>query len=121
MTTLAWAGKLARGPVVLHVSLLTACAAALRPCPAADDLRINLWHLDISDQSFNIVDIKPQNMEDLTEVRPAQRGYRGRAGVVVRDVLGDQGLGVASTAARCSPPKQRGGEPCLPPKLCCTA
>lgn len=35
---------------------------------SADDLRINLWNLDISDQSFNIVDIKPSNMEDLTEV-----------------------------------------------------
>ncbi|MCO5582921.1 hypothetical protein L7F22_036824 [Adiantum nelumboides] len=35
---------------------------------SADDLRINLWNLEISDQSFNIVDIKPANMEDLTEV-----------------------------------------------------
>ncbi|XP_078116725.1 serine/threonine-protein phosphatase 2A 55 kDa regulatory subunit B beta isoform isoform X1 [Sander vitreus] len=35
---------------------------------SADDLRINLWHLDITDRSFNIVDIKPVNMEDLTEV-----------------------------------------------------
>ncbi|KAL1406066.1 protein phosphatase 2A regulatory subunit cdc55 [Vanrija albida] len=35
---------------------------------SADDLRINLWNLDISDQSFNIVDIKPVNMEELTEV-----------------------------------------------------
>ncbi|CAB1422284.1 unnamed protein product, partial [Pleuronectes platessa] len=35
---------------------------------SADDLRINLWHLDITDRSFNIVDIKPTNMEDLTEV-----------------------------------------------------
>jgi serine/threonine-protein phosphatase 2A regulatory subunit B len=35
---------------------------------SADDLRINLWHLDITDQSFNIVDIKPANMEELTEV-----------------------------------------------------
>ncbi|GLD51394.1 protein phosphatase 2, regulatory subunit B, gamma isoform X1, partial [Lates japonicus] len=35
---------------------------------SADDLRINLWHLDITDRSFNIVDIKPANMEDLTEV-----------------------------------------------------
>eukprot|EP00057_Strongylocentrotus_purpuratus_P019798 XP_011674272.1 PREDICTED: serine/threonine-protein phosphatase 2A 55 kDa regulatory subunit B delta isoform-like [Strongylocentrotus purpuratus] len=32
---------------------------------SADDLRINLWHLGITDQSFNI---KPANMEDLTEV-----------------------------------------------------
>ncbi|XP_071948580.1 serine/threonine-protein phosphatase 2A 55 kDa regulatory subunit B delta isoform-like isoform X1 [Antedon mediterranea] len=35
---------------------------------SADDLRINLWHLGITDQSFNIVDIKPANMEELTEV-----------------------------------------------------
>ncbi|CAO3634562.1 unnamed protein product [Mucor fragilis] len=35
---------------------------------SADDLRINLWNLDISEQSFNIVDIKPANMEELTEV-----------------------------------------------------
>ena len=35
---------------------------------SADDLRINLWNLEIADQSFNIVDIKPSNMEELTEV-----------------------------------------------------
>jgi len=35
---------------------------------SSDDLRINLWNLGISDQSFNIVDIKPANMEELTEV-----------------------------------------------------
>uniref|UniRef100_A0A5B7AC45 Serine/threonine-protein phosphatase 2A 55 kDa regulatory subunit B n=2 Tax=Davidia involucrata TaxID=16924 RepID=A0A5B7AC45_DAVIN len=35
---------------------------------SADDLRINLWNLEISTQSFNIVDLKPANMEDLTEV-----------------------------------------------------
>ncbi|KAI4901777.1 hypothetical protein NFI96_009709, partial [Prochilodus magdalenae] len=35
---------------------------------SADDLRINLWHLDFTDRSFNIVDIKPANMEELTEV-----------------------------------------------------
>ncbi|OON21317.1 WD domain, G-beta repeat protein [Opisthorchis viverrini] len=35
---------------------------------SADDLRINLWNLQITDQSFNIVDIKPANMEDLSEV-----------------------------------------------------
>lgn len=33
---------------------------------SADDLRINLWNLEISNQSFNIVDVKPANMEDLT-------------------------------------------------------
>ncbi|PON59670.1 Protein phosphatase 2A regulatory subunit PR [Trema orientale] len=35
---------------------------------SADDLRINLWNLEISGQCFNIVDMKPSNMEDLTEV-----------------------------------------------------
>ncbi|KAK8536995.1 hypothetical protein V6N13_041946 [Hibiscus sabdariffa] len=35
---------------------------------SADDLRINLWNLEVTDQSFNIVDMKPSNMEDLTEV-----------------------------------------------------
>lgn len=35
---------------------------------SSDDLRINMWNLGISDQSFNIVDIKPTNMEELSEV-----------------------------------------------------
>lgn len=35
---------------------------------SADDLRVNLWHFEHTDKSFNIVDIKPDNMEDLTEV-----------------------------------------------------
>jgi serine/threonine-protein phosphatase 2A regulatory subunit B len=35
---------------------------------SADDLRINLWNFAHGNQTFNIVDIKPENMEDLTEV-----------------------------------------------------
>lgn len=35
---------------------------------SADDLRINLWNYEINNQSFNIVDIKPANMEELSEV-----------------------------------------------------
>ncbi|XP_022928450.1 serine/threonine protein phosphatase 2A 55 kDa regulatory subunit B beta isoform-like isoform X1 [Cucurbita moschata] len=35
---------------------------------SADDLRINLWNLEISNQCFNIIDMKPSNMEDLTEI-----------------------------------------------------
>ena len=35
---------------------------------SADDLRVNLWNIDVSDKSFNILDIKPDNMEELTEV-----------------------------------------------------
>lgn len=33
---------------------------------SADDLRINLWNLEVSNQCFNIVDMKPSNMDDLT-------------------------------------------------------
>eukprot|EP00041_Stephanoeca_diplocostata_P015391 m.293449 g.293449 ORF g.293449 m.293449 type:complete len:437 (-) comp20020_c0_seq1:162-1472(-) len=40
---------------------------------SADDLRVNLWNLAVNDQSFNIVDIKPTTMEDLTEVITAAR------------------------------------------------
>ena len=37
---------------------------------SADDLRVNLWHLERGDaaDAFTVVDIKPENMEDLTEV-----------------------------------------------------
>ncbi|KAL3529468.1 hypothetical protein ACH5RR_008790, partial [Cinchona calisaya] len=35
---------------------------------SADDFRINLWNLEISNQCFNIIDMKPPNMDDLTEV-----------------------------------------------------
>uniref|UniRef100_A0A095A1U5 Serine/threonine-protein phosphatase 2A 55 kDa regulatory subunit B n=1 Tax=Schistosoma haematobium TaxID=6185 RepID=A0A095A1U5_SCHHA len=40
---------------------------------SADDLRINLWHLDVTNQSFTIVDLKPSNMEDLSEVITCSR------------------------------------------------
>lgn len=35
---------------------------------SADDLRVNLWNLNFIDQSFNVVDLKPPSIEDLTEV-----------------------------------------------------
>ncbi|KAF0992362.1 hypothetical protein HZS_7677, partial [Henneguya salminicola] len=35
---------------------------------SADDLRINLWSLQRNDICFTIVDIKPENMESLSEV-----------------------------------------------------
>jgi len=40
---------------------------------SADDLRINWWHHEICDRSFNMIDIKPSNMEELTEVITAAR------------------------------------------------
>lgn len=35
---------------------------------SADDLRVNLWHTEHTKESLTVVDIKPPNMEDLTEV-----------------------------------------------------
>mmetsp|Transcript_39838 Transcript_39838/g.78313 ORF Transcript_39838/g.78313 Transcript_39838/m.78313 type:complete len:458 (+) Transcript_39838:56-1429(+) len=35
---------------------------------STDDLRINLWNMEVSHESFNIVDVKPCNLEELTEV-----------------------------------------------------
>jgi serine/threonine-protein phosphatase 2A regulatory subunit B len=35
---------------------------------SADDLRVNVWNLESTNNSFNVVDIKPNNMEDLSEV-----------------------------------------------------
>eukprot|EP00735_Rhodelphis_limneticus_P000736 TRINITY_DN1125_c0_g1::TRINITY_DN1125_c0_g1_i1::g.17280::m.17280 TRINITY_DN1125_c0_g1::TRINITY_DN1125_c0_g1_i1::g.17280 ORF type:complete len:471 (-),score=77.43,sp/Q39247/2ABB_ARATH/48.38/2e-163,WD40/PF00400.27/5,WD40/PF00400.27/2.4,WD40/PF00400.27/1.3,WD40/PF00400.27/3.5,WD40/PF00400.27/0.89,WD40/PF00400.27/1.1e+02,DUF693/PF05113.8/0.062 TRINITY_DN1125_c0_g1_i1:633-2045(-) len=35
---------------------------------SADDLRINLWNLELTDTSYTVVDMKPANMDDLKEV-----------------------------------------------------
>uniref|UniRef100_A0A7S3HJU9 Serine/threonine-protein phosphatase 2A 55 kDa regulatory subunit B n=1 Tax=Spumella elongata TaxID=89044 RepID=A0A7S3HJU9_9STRA len=35
---------------------------------SSDDLRVNWWNMDCNDTCFNVVDIKPENMEELTEV-----------------------------------------------------
>jgi len=35
---------------------------------SADDLRINLWNIETSAQTFCVSDIKPENMEDLDQV-----------------------------------------------------
>lgn len=35
---------------------------------SSDDLRINIWNLEMPTQAFNVVDIKPEVMEDLNEV-----------------------------------------------------
>ena len=35
---------------------------------SADDLHINLWNFEVMKESFNIVDMQPGNMDELTEV-----------------------------------------------------
>ena len=35
---------------------------------SADDLRVNLWNLENNILAYNIVDLKPTNIEELAEV-----------------------------------------------------
>lgn len=35
---------------------------------SSDDLRVHLWNMHVGGTGFNILDIKPENMENLTEV-----------------------------------------------------
>jgi len=50
-----------------HINSISVCSDG-ETFLSSDDLRVNLWSLHRSDRSFNIVDIKPENMEELTEV-----------------------------------------------------
>eukprot|EP01038_Epipyxis_sp_PR26KG_P011963 gene11963-16012_t len=50
---------------------------------SADDLRINWWNFGVSDTSFNIVDIKPENMEELTEVITAVQFHPSHCNILV--------------------------------------
>lgn len=35
---------------------------------SSDDLRVNMWNLNVGGDGFNVLDMKPDNMEELTEV-----------------------------------------------------
>jgi len=43
---------------------------------SADDLRVNHWDLNRSDESFTVVDLKPDNMEELSEVITAAEFHK---------------------------------------------
>ncbi|KDO27686.1 hypothetical protein SPRG_07315 [Saprolegnia parasitica CBS 223.65] len=69
---------------------------------SADDLRINLWHLGVSNQSFNIVDIKPNNMEELTEVITAADFHPSHCNIMMYSTSrGSVKLGDMRTSALC--------------------
>ena len=50
-----------------HINSISVCSNGMEFL-SSDDLRINVWMLDDPQRTYNIVDIKPENMEDLTEV-----------------------------------------------------
>ena len=50
-----------------HINSISLCSDQ-ETFLSADDLRINLWSLESASDCFNVVDIKPENMEELAEV-----------------------------------------------------
>lgn len=49
----------------------------------SDDLRINLWHLSTNSECFNIVDLKPVNMDDLSEVITAAEFHPSHCNIFI--------------------------------------
>lgn len=50
-----------------HINSLSACSNG-ENFISGDDLRINLWTLERTSEAFNIVDLKPDNLEEISEV-----------------------------------------------------
>jgi serine/threonine-protein phosphatase 2A regulatory subunit B len=55
-----------------HINSISVCANG-ENFISSDDLRINLWHLENKVQAFNIIDLKPENFEELSEVITASQ------------------------------------------------
>jgi len=50
---------------------------------SSDDLRINLWNMNINSEAFGIVDIKPENMEELNEVITCSDFHPSKCNILV--------------------------------------
>lgn len=50
-----------------HINSLSVCSNG-ENFLSGDDLRVNLWTLDRTNEAFNIVDLKPDNLEEISEV-----------------------------------------------------
>ena len=50
-----------------HINSLSLCCNG-ENFLSADDLRVNLWTLDRINESFNVIDLKPDNLEEISEV-----------------------------------------------------
>lgn len=50
-----------------HINSISVCANG-ENFLSADDLRINVWNLENKNQAFNIIDLKPENFDELSEV-----------------------------------------------------
>jgi len=50
---------------------------------SSDDLRVNLWNVNINSEAFGIVDIKPENMEELNEVITCSDFHPSKCNILV--------------------------------------
>lgn len=55
-----------------HINSISVCSNG-ENFISSDDLRINLWNLENKVQAFNIIDLKPDNFEELSEVITASQ------------------------------------------------
>ncbi|RRT76255.1 hypothetical protein B296_00027185 [Ensete ventricosum] len=51
--------------LILYQLIVTVICSDCETFLSADDLRINMWNLEVGNQCFNIIDLKPLDMEDL--------------------------------------------------------
>mmetsp|Transcript_52400 Transcript_52400/g.60192 ORF Transcript_52400/g.60192 Transcript_52400/m.60192 type:complete len:433 (+) Transcript_52400:77-1375(+) len=50
-----------------HINSLSLCSNG-ENFLSGDDLRVNLWTIDRTNEAFNVVDLKPDNLEEISEV-----------------------------------------------------
>lgn len=50
-----------------HINSLSTCSNG-ENFLSGDDLRINVWTLDSTNEAYNVVDLKPENLEEISEV-----------------------------------------------------
>jgi len=50
---------------------------------STDDLRVNLWNINVNNEAFGIVDIKPENMDELNEVITCSDFHPSKCNILV--------------------------------------
>mmetsp|Transcript_11596 Transcript_11596/g.10115 ORF Transcript_11596/g.10115 Transcript_11596/m.10115 type:complete len:190 (-) Transcript_11596:1196-1765(-) len=50
-----------------HINSLSSCSNG-ENFLSGDDLRINVWTLDSTNEAYNVVDLKPDNLDEISEV-----------------------------------------------------
>ena len=84
---------------------------------SGDDLRINLWNLEVDDRSYTVVDAKPVNMVELTEIITVVTAHPSQGNLFAYGTsTGSTRLCDTRCAAHCDKSsKEFGGTVCSPP------